>query len=100
MSFILYFCAEKAEEILADTLFKWVQHFLHRLKVLNDKGGLANFQLPSGVLGCKEQTRPALGAVTQRRNVVFLCLRFQESIKHCGPFSLETDVGFVCPCIS
>lgn len=64
MSFILYLSAEKAEEVLTDTLFKWLQHFLHRMRVLNDKGGLANFQLSSGVLGCKEQTQPILGAVT------------------------------------
>lgn len=43
MSFILYFSAEKAE-VLTDTLFKGVQYFLHRIKVLNDKGGLANFK--------------------------------------------------------
>lgn len=71
------------------------------MKVLNAKGGLANFQFFSGVLGCKEHTQPIQGTETQRRNiVVLLCLRIQEDIEHCVTFLKETDVGFISPCIS
>lgn len=67
-----------------DTLFKWVQYFLHRMKVLNDKGVWQTFNFFLKF----QDVRLSLFWVQGHREEMlkFLCLRFQEGIEHCGTF--------------